>query len=276
MTVTTCVTILPPPSAPRRPNNTTRQCATVPVYPVSATETISANLGSMVAGSASSAVATRLLELFTDGSIAPGTRLPPERQIAATLEVGRSAVREALAALEILGLVDVRPGSGTYLRGNASELLPQTLSWGMMLSQPLTAELVEVRGALEIYAARLATDRMSDESLERLRGHLQDMRASVKNHKTFVEADLQFHLELADSTDNTVLRDLLQSIRSMLRVWVDRAVEDDEHAQTALEEHTAVFEAIAARDSEAAANAMFAHMQTAGVRLAGTVESHGH
>jgi GntR family transcriptional repressor for pyruvate dehydrogenase complex len=228
----------------------------------------------MVSGSASSAVATRLLELFTDGSIAPGTRLPPERQIAATLEVGRSAVREALAALEILGVVDVRPGSGTYLRGSASELLPQTLSWGMMLSTPRTAELVEVRGALEIYAARLATERMTDDSLARLHGHLEVMRASVKDLPVFVEADLQFHLELADSTGNTVLRDLLQSIRSMLRVWVDRAVQDDEHAITAVEEHTAVYNAIAARDSEAAANTMFTHMQSAGTRLAGTVDAH--
>ena len=66
------------------------------------------------------------MDLFTSGSIQPGTRLPPERHLATVLGVGRSAVREALAALEILGIVDVRPGSGTYLRGTASELLPQT------------------------------------------------------------------------------------------------------------------------------------------------------
>jgi GntR family transcriptional repressor for pyruvate dehydrogenase complex len=92
----------------------------MPVYPTSATDDISAALGAMGTGSASSAVAKRLLELFTEESISPGTRLPPERQLAASLAVGRSAVREALAALEILGVVDVRPGSGTYLRGNAS------------------------------------------------------------------------------------------------------------------------------------------------------------
>nr|WP_235472331.1 GntR family transcriptional regulator [Frigoribacterium sp. Leaf44] len=59
---------------------------------------------------------------------APGSRLPPERQLAERLGVGRSAVREALAALEILGIVTVRPGSGTYLRDQTSELLPTTLS----------------------------------------------------------------------------------------------------------------------------------------------------
>ena len=147
----------------------------MPAYPTNETDTISAALGTMGSGSPSAAVATKLLELFTEGSIAPGTRLPPERQLAATLAVGRSAVREALAALEILGVVDVRPGSGTYLRGNASELLPQTLSWGMMLNKSRTAELAEVRGALEIYAARLATERMSPAAIERLHGHLEKM-----------------------------------------------------------------------------------------------------
>jgi GntR family transcriptional repressor for pyruvate dehydrogenase complex len=247
----------------------------MPVYPTSATDDISAALGAMGTGSASSAVAKRLLELFTEESISPGTRLPPERQLAASLAVGRSAVREALAALEILGVVDVRPGSGTYLRGNASELLPQTLSWGMMLSRTRTAELVEVRGALETYAARLATERMSDESIDAMRAHVDEMRASSADLARFVEADLQFHLELARSTDNTVLLDLLQSIRSLLRVWSDRAVQDDAHAQQAIEEHAAVYEAIAARDPDAAAAAMAAHMRTAAVRLAGTVLTHG-
>ena len=244
----------------------------MPAYPTNETDTISAALGAMGSGSPSAAVATKLLALFTEGSIAPGTRLPPERQLAATLEVGRSAVREALAALEILGVVDVRPGSGTYLRGNASELLPQTLSWGIMLNRSRTAELAEVRGALEIYAARLATVRMSPAAIARLHDHLEKMRLSVSDLSAFVEADLQFHLELAQSTDNTVLRDLLQSIRSLLRVWADRSVQNDEHARLAIVEHTAVYEAIAARDSEAAATAMVTHMRTAGARLAGLTE----
>src|SRR6476661_2311336 len=92
--------------------------------------------GSIDAVSAVSEVTRRLLTYFTSDAIQPGDRLPPERQLALTLGVGRSAVREALAALEILGVVTVRPGSGTYLRGKASELLPQTLSWGMLIGTP--------------------------------------------------------------------------------------------------------------------------------------------
>jgi len=245
----------------------------MPAYPNDPSNHIADALGSIPAGSAVTVVATRLLDIFTSGAIEPGTRLPPERQLAASLEVGRSAVREALAALEILGIVDVRAGSGTYLRGSASELLPQTLRWGMMLEKEKTVELIEVRGALEIYAARLAANRMPAEALDRLGTRVEEMRASVGDLDAFVEADLQFHLELAQSTGNVVLLDLLQSIRSLLRIWADRAVQDDEHARRAIDEHAAVHAAIADRDPDAAASAMAAHMSTAAERLAGSIDS---
>jgi len=99
------------------------------------------------------------------------------------------------------------------------------------------------------------------------------MRANLDNLPAFVDADLQFHLELARSTDNTVLLDLLQSIRSLLRVWVDRAVQDPGEALAAIEEHAAVQAAIATRDPDAAASAMAVHMHTAGRRLEGALDS---
>jgi GntR family transcriptional repressor for pyruvate dehydrogenase complex len=94
------------------------------------------------------------------------------------------------------------------------------------------------------------------------------MRASVGRLQAFVKADLAFHHELATSVDNSVLLDLLQIVRSLLRIWVDRAVHDEDHARTALEEHEAVYRALAARDDDAAASAMATHMATASARLA--------
>lgn len=245
----------------------------MPAYPNDLSADLAGSLGPLASGSSVSAVATRLLEIFTGGAVSAGDRLPPERQLATSLGVGRSAVREALAALEILGIVDVRPGSGTYLRGSASELLPQTLSWGLMLGESSTRDLIEVRGALEIYAARLAATRMSHESLTRLGEHVRAMRDSVGSLPDFVEADLQFHLELARATDNTVLLDLLQSIRALLRVWVDRAVQDPSEALAAIEEHAAVHAAIARGDADAAASAMASHMTTAAARLTSAIPS---
>ncbi|WP_314138116.1 FadR/GntR family transcriptional regulator [uncultured Plantibacter sp.] len=239
----------------------------MPAFPDRPTDDISSSLGPVAVGSAVSAVAKRLLDHFTSGEIAPGTRLPPERQLAASLGIGRSAVREALAALEILGVVDVRPGSGTYLRGSVSELLPETLSWGLMLGEPRTRELIEVRGQLEVFAAGLAATRMDDMARNRLRNHLTAMSEAGANRTKFIEADLKFHLELASATGNRVLSDLLQSIRSLLRIWVERGIHDDVDAQRAFEEHEAVYEAIMSGDPAAATAAMQHHMDTATERL---------
>jgi len=218
-------------------------------------------------GTAVSEVVKQLVALLTAGELTPGSRLPPERQLAERLGVGRSAVREALAALEILGIVTVRPGSGTYLRDTTSELLPTTLSWGLMLNAARTRELIEVRGGLEVQAAAYAAERATDVDVEKLRGYIETMAASLEDLDAFLQADIRFHLQIALSADNVVLKDLLQSTRSLLRLWVERGLSERDQAEAAYREHLAVFEAIEAHDPEAALQAMRDHMATAAERV---------
>ncbi len=218
-------------------------------------------------GSPASVVVRQLVELLTAGELAPGSRLPPERALADSLGVGRSAVREALAALEILGIVQVRPGSGTYLRGGMSDLLPTTLSWGLMLAASRTRELVELRGSLEEQAAELAAQRAPDESLDALDRYVAAMAAAVEDLPAFVEADASFHVLLASATGNEVLADLLQSVRSLLRVWVERGLRTREQAEAAVAQHRAVLAAVRRHDAPAARAAMAAHMATASERV---------
>lgn len=230
---------------------------------------ITAALGTLPGGTAVSEVARRMMDLFTSGSIAPGTRLPPERQLATTLGVGRSAVREALAALEILGIVDVRPGSGTYLRGTASDLLPETLRWSLLIGQKSTAELIELRSGLEIFVARLAAERADHAQLAALSDSLVRMRESAaKDLRAFSRADMQFHDLLATAAANATLVDLLAVVRSLLHVYADRRVHDEQAARLAIDEHQAVFDAIEATEPDAAASAMAVHMATAAARVA--------
>jgi GntR family transcriptional repressor for pyruvate dehydrogenase complex len=243
----------------------------MPAFPAQPTDGISTALTAVPTGTAVSAVAKRLLDLFTSGDIVPGTRLPPERQLAASLGTGRSAVREALAALEILGLVDVRPGSGTYLRGTASELLPETLRWGVLINASQTSELIAVRGELEVMAARLATPNLDDGDLALLDGLVQSMRDHLGDSSRFIEADLKFHLLIARLAGNQVLLDLLQSVRSLLRVWVERGLRDPQDARTAIEEHAAIATALRSRDAEAVEAAMRRHMTSAAGRLEQTL-----
>ncbi len=224
-------------------------------------------LESVPPGSPASVVARQLVQLLTAGDLAPGSRLPAERILAERLGVGRSAVREALAALEILGIVQVRPGSGTYLRGGTSELLPTTLSWGLMLASDRTHELLEVRSSLERTAAALAAARATDSELDRLKQYLERQAASLGDPKAFIDADVRFHVHIARIASNEVLADLLQSLRSLLRVWADRGVRTRAGSEAAYEEHRRVYEAMRRRDISGTEAAMHEHMETASTRI---------
>jgi GntR family transcriptional repressor for pyruvate dehydrogenase complex len=240
---------------------------------VTSPDGLSTALGGTIKSSTVMAEVTRrLLDYIAGGAVAQGDRLPPERQLADLMGVGRSAVREALAALEILGIVTVRPGSGTYVSGGTSELLPQTLSWGILLRADKTRELIEVRHGLEVQAARLAAIHAGEASLRRLAEHTDTMERSLDDYSRFVTADMLFHQELAAAADNGLLRDILQTVRSLIRVWVERALNDGGHAKLTVAEHRAILAGIEARDPEAATEAMNRHMRSAAARLLPTLD----
>lgn len=212
-------------------------------------------------------VAQRLLDHLTSGAVAPGTRLPSERQLAASLNVGRSAVREALAALDVLGIVSIRPGSGTYLREATSEILPKAINWGLMLGQPRIHDLVELRQFLEVSSAQLAAQRADEADIERISTQLDLMQEGVDHIDQFAEHDVAFHLEIASAAKNSVLSDVLNSVRSLLFVWVERTSTDRAGIEESLIEHRAVFDAIREHDVVAAERTMREHMAIASERL---------
>lgn len=224
-------------------------------------------LSQIDSASAVSIVANRLIELFTSGSVLPGTRLPAERSLAASLGVGRSAIREAMAVLEVLGIVDVRAGSGTYLRSGASDLLPKTMTWGLLIGARENSELLEIRSGLEIYVARLAAERATEDDIIALGNHVDLMFETVNDLDTFVAADRAFHRCLLNTAGNTTLSGQMHTIHALLRVWLDRAVDTTEQAALATDEHHAILEGIRSRNPDAAASAMATHMNSANARL---------
>jgi GntR family transcriptional repressor for pyruvate dehydrogenase complex len=215
-------------------------------------------------------ITNRLLSYLLSGHLKPGDKLPAERQLAETIGVGRSSLREALKALMVLGLLEVRHGDGTYLKKADSELLPQVIEWGLLLGEKRTMDLIEARQIIEISVAALAAKRCEPEALEQLRLILQRMEAATNSqdiHDDYINADIAFHLKLAEIAQNTILRDMLTSIRSLLHAWIKSVIESAGSAQFSYEEHLAVFQAIELGDASRAANAMEAHMNSASSRL---------
>jgi GntR family transcriptional repressor for pyruvate dehydrogenase complex len=216
-------------------------------------------------------VARRLLDYFLSGEVEPGMRIPSERRLAESLGVGRSLVREALKSLHVLGLLEVRQGDGTYLKRTDSELLPQVIEWGLLLGERPALDLVEARAHLEVVVAGLAAERRDARALEDLRGLLTEMRKSSDNPLRFVEADIGFHLRVAEAAGNVILNDMLNGVRALLRVWIRRVVEAAGRTGPSYKDHVPIFEAIERGDSAAATAAMAAHMAGASARLKATI-----
>ena len=219
-------------------------------------------------------VARRLVDYLLSGGVALGARIPSERQLAEAFGVGRSAVREAIAALTLIGLIEVRHGDGTYLKRPDSPLLPQVVEWGLLLGEQRTADLVEARQMIEVDIVGLAAERRSEAHLAELGRTLGRMEWEARDGgdpAAFVEADVEFHLRLAESAGNSALRDVLTSIQALLRAWIGRVIAEG-HRDVSYAEHVPIFVAVRECDAPAAERAMDAHMRSAANRLQAALE----
>ena len=212
-------------------------------------------------------VVSQLLTFLVSTSIRPGDKLPSERALSERLGLGRSAVREAVKSLHLLGIVEVHQGDGTYLRGTDSDVLPQILEWGLILGQPRTRDLVEAREYLEVFVARKAALNATPKGVAVLESCIARMADAEAGRRVqdFVEADVEFHLRIAELAGNSVFTDVLRSIRTLLHVWITRAIENEGFEDT-VNQHTRVVDAIRAGDPDAAEQAMHVHITSAGER----------
>jgi GntR family transcriptional repressor for pyruvate dehydrogenase complex len=218
-------------------------------------------------------IARRLVEFLLSGGLEPGDQIPSERQLAEAFGVGRSAMREALKSLALLGLLDVRHGDGTYLRRADATLLPNVIEWGLLLGEQRTMDLVEARQKVEAIIAGLAAERRDEADVADLRRLLDRMGQMGRDHAGFVDADVAFHLRLAETARNTALREILSSIQALLRVWIRRVIAAAESTEGSYQEHVPIFEAVERGDAAAAAAAMEAHMNSASQRLKVALEA---
>ncbi|MEU6305955.1 FadR/GntR family transcriptional regulator [Streptomyces chartreusis] len=218
-----------------------------------------------------SEVSRRLIDYLMSGEVAPGERIPSERQLTEMLGVNRPTVREAIKSLGFLGLVEIRQSSGTYFRGPDSDVLYRLFELGLVLGERGSRDLLRARAELEALVAGMAAEAADDSGVERLSARLDTMRTCAD--ADFAEADMAFHETVAELCGNVVLRDMLKGLRAMIqRGWIER-VEPTRSRQVAYDDHVPILEAITRRDAEAARRAMAAHMEGATARLLAALES---
>src|SRR3954454_18186017 len=166
---------------------------------------------------------TTLRTMIQSGELPPGSRLPPENQLAAQMGLSRSGVREAVKVLESARILDVRRGDGTYVTSLAPHLLLQGIGFAVELLQPeKLMEVMEVRRLLEPAATAVAASRMTDDQLAELEDIMAQVRAVVDYAEQLMQHDIAFHRLVLQGTGNETLTSLLDGLSSRtvrVRIW---------------------------------------------------------
>lgn len=206
----------------------------------------------------------RIRDLIGSGDLQPGAKLPPEQQLAAELGLSRNLMREAVKALVVARVLEIRRGDGTYVTSLEPEVLLSGISSAVELLRGETLlELTEVRRLFEPIATGLAATRISDPELLEVEQHLNAMRAAHDDVELLNEHDAAFHRAVVAATGNATLTTLLEGISSRTiraRVW--RGLVDEDAASRTLAEHEAIYQALVSRDAALAQAAALMHVST--------------
>jgi GntR family transcriptional repressor for pyruvate dehydrogenase complex len=210
----------------------------------------------------------QLQGMILRGELRPGDRLPNERSLAKQLGVGRPSLREALRVLEALEVIEVRPGlgaaSGTVISDHLGSALPGLLSMHMALGRFGADELIETRLVLEVWTARAAAEKRTQEQVRGIGGILAELESHEDDRETYLAIDARFHLAIAEAAGNPLLAHLMEGLRVPMVQHMNRqaGVWDDWDAVIgwAAPDHRALYMAIAHQDPDAAEAAMRHHL----------------
>jgi GntR family transcriptional repressor for pyruvate dehydrogenase complex len=198
--------------------------------------------------------------MIAEGRLKGGDRLPPERDLAEKFVVSRTSVREALRALESLGLVEIRPGEGTFVRQVSIESLVEPLALLMVSQREAIAELFEARRLLEPSLAALAAARATPEEIVEMERILEAQAAEVAAGRTGLAQDAQFHGAIGAAAHNRAITRIAHAIMDLLTQSREESLNTPGRPTRSHEDHRRVLTAIAARDAEAARRAMHEHL----------------
>jgi DNA-binding FadR family transcriptional regulator len=195
----------------------------------------------------------KIKAMIVSGTLRAGDRLPKEADLAAELGLSRSSLREAVRALSLMNILDVRQGDGTYVTSLEPTLLLEALSFIVDFHRDATVlELLAVRRILEPAATAMAAERATDADLEEL-GKLLDSLGESPSADELVANDLEFHRRIVACSGNSVLSSLVETMSApttRARVW--RGLTQAGAWERTLAEHRAILHAMVLRDAEAA------------------------
>lgn len=210
-------------------------------------------------------VVEQLINLIKDGKLKAGDQLPPERALTEMLCVSRSSLREALRAMEVIGLVEVRPGEGAFISDLSIQALMNTISPLFIDNDDLDKDLLEFRKAIELDAVRIVIENGSA-SAHKLLPWLEAMGAAIASSDVDAgaEADIEFHRTLLKITGNRMFILASDCVGSLLASSVrfnrERILKRNDYLTVLFDQHTQIYQSILDKDAEKACRVMREHL----------------
>jgi len=192
----------------------------------------------------------QIMSSVSKGKLKVGDKLPSEYVLVKQFGVGRSTLREAMGALSLMGVVNIKPGHGTKIVASPDRPLTKLLKWDVLKKQENVQELTEARIILEQAAIELAIERAGDKEIAELEHMLVELELVKKNRKKYHQADLSFHLAVAKASHNNVLLRFLSEMRPSILAWMERSTPSRtaQVNEISIKQHIAILEAIRAKD----------------------------
>lgn len=208
-------------------------------------------------------IASRMIARIHDGTLQPGDRLPSERTLAEKFGVSRTAIREALRSMEMMGCVESRVGEGTFIKLPSLSNIVDPFSMVITRYGRSDADLIEVRLILETEAAAMAAQRRSDAQLRELKQAVDDMCADIESGGSGVAAEERFHSILAEACANEAMHLMLNMCAGLLSAVRPIAQSIKSAPRIALKDHISICDAVEAQDDRLARKLMRTHLNRA-------------
>lgn len=208
-------------------------------------------------------VIDQIKNMIVNGNVKVGDKLPSERELAETLQVSRTSIREALRALEIIGLIESKHGGGNYISENFESGLFQPLSLIFMIRQNSLQEILEVRKAIEVETAAIAAQKITDEELEGLEILIKAFK-NTNNEEDNAKIDKKFHFEIAKASRNYIIVNILNTISLLMDFSIKDArkliLQDEGNLEVLIQQHEDIYNALKSHNSKKAAEAIRKHL----------------
>lgn len=209
-------------------------------------------------------VVEQIKSMIINGALKKGDKLPTERELAEQLQVSRTSIREAIRALEVIGLVEPRQGAGNYIKENFESSLFEPLSMMFLLEKGKPHDIFEIREAMELETAMLAADRISDAELKNLK-ELLDKIKDCEDEDSNIILDKAFHYTIARASGNVLIINVLNVISHLIDEFIKDARRNILTAKSNKEElnnlHEQIYYALKDRDVGEAYRAMKGHFK---------------